>query len=62
MADTIILRVSDYPHLDGTPGHTHETLQGLFDGIDEELSQRIRFGAFEDLFPSAPKLSANRAG
>ena len=46
---------SDYPHLEGTYGHTQDTLHGLFDGIDPKLSERIRFGAFEELFPSAPK-------
>jgi len=49
---------SDYPHLEGTYGHTQETLHGLFDGVDPKLSERIRFGAFEELFPSAPKAPA----
>jgi len=49
---------SDYPHLEGTYGHTQETLHGLFDGVDAKLSERIRFGAFEELFPSAPKAPA----
>jgi len=62
MGYTNILWGSDYPHLEGTYGHTQETLHGLFDGIDEQLSHRIRFGAFEELFPSAPKLPASLAG
>ena len=49
---------SDYPHLEGTYGHTQETLHGLFDGVAPKLSERIRFGAFEELFPSAPKAPA----
>ncbi|MEX1008676.1 MAG: amidohydrolase family protein [Acidimicrobiia bacterium] len=42
---------SDYPHLEGTYGHTQKTLHELFDGLDDDASQRIRFGAFKELFP-----------
>jgi predicted TIM-barrel fold metal-dependent hydrolase len=42
---------SDYPHLEGTYGHTQETLHELFDGVDHEVSQRMRLGAFAELFP-----------
>ena len=42
---------SDYPHMEGTYGHTQETLHGLFDGIDEDTKYRITRGAFLDLFP-----------
>jgi predicted TIM-barrel fold metal-dependent hydrolase len=42
---------SDYPHLEGTFGHTQKTLHELFDGLDQASSQRIRFGAFKELFP-----------
>jgi predicted TIM-barrel fold metal-dependent hydrolase len=45
---------SDYPHFEGTFGHTQETLHGLFDGVDEAASLRIRTGAFRELFPSVP--------
>lgn len=45
---------SDYPHFEGTFGHTQETLHGLFDGVDEAVSRRIRIGAFQELFPSVP--------
>jgi hypothetical protein len=47
---------SDYPHLEGTYGHTQETLHELFDGVDAEVSERQRLGAFRELFPhvSAP--------
>ncbi len=44
---------SDYPHLEGTFGHTQETLHGLFDDVDPEVSYRIRIGAFCELFPDA---------
>jgi hypothetical protein len=47
---------SDYPHLEGTYGHTQETLHHLFDGVDPTVSNRMRLGAFAELFPhvSAP--------
>ena len=45
---------SDYPHFEGTFGHTQKTLHELFDGVDEKTSHRIRIGAFQELFPSVP--------
>jgi predicted TIM-barrel fold metal-dependent hydrolase len=42
---------SDYPHLEGTFGHSQKTLHELFDNVDEEVSHRIRIGAFKELFP-----------
>jgi predicted TIM-barrel fold metal-dependent hydrolase len=42
---------SDYPHLEGTFGHTQETLQGLFEGVDEAVRRRITVGSFLELFP-----------
>ena len=42
---------SDYPHLEGTFGHTQETLHELFDGVDADVRYRITRGAFEELFP-----------
>ena len=42
---------SDYPHLEGTYGHTQKTLHELFDNLDPAASERIRFGAFKELFP-----------
>jgi predicted TIM-barrel fold metal-dependent hydrolase len=42
---------SDYPHLEGTFGHTQKTLHELFDHVDPEVSHRIRIGAFKELFP-----------
>ena len=52
---------SDYPHMEGTYGHTQETLQGLFAGVDAATQRRITCGAFLDLFPevgSPPALVA----
>lgn len=45
---------SDYPHFEGTFGHTQKTLHELFDGVDPKVSRRIRIGAFQELFPSVP--------
>lgn len=42
---------SDYPHLEGTFGHTQKTLHELFDDVPEEVRKRITVGAFQDLFP-----------
>jgi predicted TIM-barrel fold metal-dependent hydrolase len=42
---------SDYPHLEGTFGHTQKTLHELFDDVDEATTYRITRGAFLDLFP-----------
>jgi len=40
----------DYPHLEGTYGHTQETLRELFDGVDIGIRDRVLTGAFNDLF------------
>jgi predicted TIM-barrel fold metal-dependent hydrolase len=42
---------SDYPHLEGTYGHTQKTLHELFDDVAPEVQERITRGAFEELFP-----------
>ena len=46
-----VLFGSDYPHIEGTFGHTQETLHELLDGQTPEVSYRIRQGAFKELFP-----------
>jgi predicted TIM-barrel fold metal-dependent hydrolase len=43
---------TDYPHIEGTFGHTQKTLHELFDDIDDHTTDRITRGAFLDLFPS----------
>jgi predicted TIM-barrel fold metal-dependent hydrolase len=50
---------SDYPHHEGTYGHTQETLHSLFDGLDEADRHRIMIGTFQELFPhiSSPPTS-----
>ena len=42
---------SDYPHMEGTWGHTQEVLHGLLDGVDAATVHRITRGSFLDLFP-----------
>lgn len=42
---------SDYPHLEGTFGHTQKTLHELFDDVAPEVRERITVGAFRELFP-----------
>jgi predicted TIM-barrel fold metal-dependent hydrolase len=42
---------SDYPHLEGTFGHTQKTLHELFDDCTSEVRERITSGAFRELFP-----------
>ena len=49
---------SDYPHMEGTWGHTQETLHGLFDGVDEATRYRITRGAFLELFPEVGEPAA----
>jgi predicted TIM-barrel fold metal-dependent hydrolase len=42
---------SDYPHLEGTYGHTQKTLHELFDDVPDAVRKRITVGAFQELFP-----------
>jgi predicted TIM-barrel fold metal-dependent hydrolase len=46
-----VLWGSDYPHIEGTFGHTQKTLHELFDDESPETTQRITQGAFLELFP-----------
>jgi predicted TIM-barrel fold metal-dependent hydrolase len=45
---------SDYPHIEGTFGHTQKTLHELFDDMDPQPRHRITKGAFQELFPHVP--------
>jgi predicted TIM-barrel fold metal-dependent hydrolase len=47
---------SDYPHYEGTYGHSQKTLHELFDDASPEVSERMRIGAFQELFPHVPAL------
>ena len=44
----------DYPHLEGTYGHTQETLHKLFDGAPADAVRAITTETFEKLFHTAP--------
>ncbi|MFJ8019387.1 amidohydrolase family protein [Streptomyces sp. NPDC096311] len=50
---------SDYPHMEGTYGHTQETLHGLFDDVDPKVRERITVGTFTELFPGVPAMPAS---
>jgi predicted TIM-barrel fold metal-dependent hydrolase len=45
---------SDYPHMEGTFGHTQDTLHELFDDADPVVAERVMRGTFYELFPTAP--------
>lgn len=51
MGYTNVMFGSDYPHLEGTYGHTQKTLFELFDGVADDVRERITVGAFLELFP-----------
>jgi predicted TIM-barrel fold metal-dependent hydrolase len=50
---------SDYPHLEGTFGHTQKILHELFDDVDEAARYRMTQGAFLELFPSVGQPTAH---
>ena len=50
---------SDYPHLEGTFGHTQKTLHELFDDVAPADRRRITVGAFSELFPHVPPAPAD---
>ncbi|MGO8864535.1 MAG: amidohydrolase family protein [Acidimicrobiales bacterium] len=45
---------ADYPHTEGTFGHTQKTLQELFGDLSPDTRHRITQGAFRELFPDVP--------
>ena len=49
---------SDYPHLEGTYGHSQQVLHDLFDSVDEVSARRMTVGAFQELFPHVPEAPA----
>jgi predicted TIM-barrel fold metal-dependent hydrolase len=53
---------SDYPHFEGTFGHTQKTLHELFDNVAPDDRRRITIGAFEELFPSVPPAPESGVG
>jgi predicted TIM-barrel fold metal-dependent hydrolase len=54
MGWTNVMWGSDYPHFEGTFGHTQKTLHELFDDCDPVDRRRITVGAFQELFPHVP--------
>ncbi|HVU71386.1 MAG TPA: amidohydrolase family protein [Mycobacteriales bacterium] len=42
---------SDYPHMEGTFGHSQDTLHEIFDGVPDDVRRRITYGTFCELFP-----------
>jgi predicted TIM-barrel fold metal-dependent hydrolase len=57
-----VLWGSDYPHMEGTYGHTQQTLHELFDDADPVVRQRVTVGAFRELFPDVPPLPVGAVG
>jgi predicted TIM-barrel fold metal-dependent hydrolase len=55
-----VLWGDDYPHLEGTYGHTQETLRGLFADASPEVRDRITAGTFNELF-KVPAQTAQQA-
>jgi predicted TIM-barrel fold metal-dependent hydrolase len=43
---------SDYPHVEGTFGHTQKVLHELFDDVEPVARDRMMRGAFLELFPN----------
>ena len=39
---------SDYPHIEGTFGHTQKTLHELFDDVPGEVRERVTRGALRN--------------
>ncbi len=52
---------SDYPHVEGTFGHTQKTLHELFDDVPPDARRRIMVGAFVELFPHVPEAPVDQA-
>ena len=50
---------SDYPHMEGTFGHTQKTLEGLLADAKPETVLRITQGTFRELFPQVPPVPAS---
>jgi predicted TIM-barrel fold metal-dependent hydrolase len=54
MAWTNVCWGSDYPHIEGTYGHSQKTLHELLDDVAPAAQRRIAVGAFQELFPHIP--------
>ena len=52
---------SDYPHLEGTFGHTQKTLHELFGDLAPADRRRITVDSFAELFPHVPDAPADES-
>ena len=52
----------DYPHIEGTFGHSQETLRHLFGDLAEEDRYRLTRGAFLELFPDVGEPQLDEEG
>jgi predicted TIM-barrel fold metal-dependent hydrolase len=57
-----VLWGADYPHMEGTFGHTQKTLHELLDDVDDATRYRIARGAFLELFPHVGEPPEAHAG
>ena len=53
-----VLWGDDYPHLEGTFGHTQETLHTLFDGVDARAADAMLVGNFDRLLGTTTAIPA----
>jgi hypothetical protein len=44
-----VLWGDDYPHSEGTYGHTQDTLHQLFDGVNDDVREKILLRNFDRL-------------
>ena len=51
----------DYPHLEGTYGHTQKTLHELFDDAPADIRAQLTLDCFESLFKSPARPGSGRA-
>jgi predicted TIM-barrel fold metal-dependent hydrolase len=58
MAYPNILWGDDYPHLEGTYGHTQETLEQLFGGVGPDTADRVLRGNFDRLLGTTTAVPA----
>ena len=59
MAYRNVLWGDDYPHLEGTYGHTQETLHKLFDGTNPRVTDAILRSNFDRLLGTTTTVPAD---
>ena len=55
-----VLWGDDYPHLEGTYGHTQETLRGLFDRRQRRIRERVTAAPSTSCSGSPPRPRSRR--